>query len=53
MHLQQRILVTGGSEFLGSHLCECLHNQLPKVIQDVKFADRIEVVRPLAQTTAA
>jgi UDP-glucuronate decarboxylase len=24
MHLQQRILVTGGSGFLGSHLCECL-----------------------------
>ena len=24
MHLQQRILVTGGAEFLGSHLCERL-----------------------------
>src|SRR5216684_8972606 len=24
MHLQQRILVTGGSGFLGSHLCERL-----------------------------
>src|SRR5476651_2421398 len=24
MHLQQRILVTGGSRFLGSHLCESL-----------------------------
>lgn len=24
MHLQQRVLVTGGSGFLGSHLCERL-----------------------------
>ena len=24
MHLQQRILVTGGAGFLGSHLCERL-----------------------------
>ena len=24
MHLQQRILITGGSGFLGSHLCERL-----------------------------
>jgi putative transposase len=29
------------------------HNQLPKVIQGVKFEDGIEVVRPLAQTAAA
>jgi putative transposase len=29
------------------------HNQLPKVIQGVKFADGIEVIRPLAQTAAA
>jgi hypothetical protein len=27
--------------------------QLPKVIQGVKFADGIKVVRPLAQTAAA
>ena len=29
------------------------HNQLPKVIEGVTFADGIEVVRPLVQTAAA
>ena len=32
MHLQRRILVTGGSGFLGSHLCEKLHAQNANVL---------------------
>jgi hypothetical protein len=38
---------------VGVHMWFTWPNQLPKVIQGVKFADGIEVVRPPAQTAAA
>jgi UDP-glucuronate decarboxylase len=48
MHLQQRILVTGGSGFLGSHLCERLLSQGAEVIcLDSYFTGARRNIEPL------
>src|ERR1035437_9121912 len=51
MHLQQRILVTGGSGFLGSHLCERLLSQGAEVIcLDNFFTGARRNIEPLLNT---
>ena len=52
MHLEKRILVTGGSGFLGSHLCERLLAEGANVIcVDNFFSGRAELIVTLSDSS--
>jgi UDP-glucuronate decarboxylase len=55
MHLQQRILITGGAGFLGSHLCERLLGRGANVLCLDNFftGTRLNVEHLIARRTSS